>query len=110
MRRRQFLMGGLLVAASMLGAVPASALSLGEAKQKGLVGEMSNGYLGVVKSSAQAKKLVDTVNAKRRKAYEDIARKRGATLKDVELLAGKKAINKTPKGQYVKLNGSWRRK
>ena len=48
---------------------PALALSLAEAKSKGLVGEKANGYLGVVvPGSQEAQSLTNEVNQKRRQA------------------------------------------
>jgi uncharacterized protein len=52
--------------------------------------------------------LVNDINAKRKAAYTDIAQRNGTALDAVEQLAGKKAIEKTPPGQYVKLpSGEW---
>ena len=89
------------------------AISLQEAKAQGLVGEQANGYLGLVKSGAPAdvKALMNDINAKRKKEYEDIARRNKTDLNVVETLAGKKAIDMTPPGQYVKLpSGQWVKK
>ena len=90
-------------------AAPVFALSLQEAKQQGLVGEQPNGYLGVVKNNSSAvSALVKNINTKRKNAYQGIAQKNGTPLDAIEKLAGRKAINKTPKGQYVKnASGSW---
>lgn len=90
---------------------PAWALDLQDAKAKGLVGETGSGYLEAVKGgSGEVKALVDSTNALRRKEYERIANKNGIALDKVEALAGKKAIEKTPMGQYVKSGGGWQKK
>jgi uncharacterized protein YdbL (DUF1318 family) len=92
---------------------PTWAISLQDAKAQGLIGEQANGYLGLVKSgaSAEVKALVNDINAQRKKAYEDIARRNKTDLNVVETLAGKKAIDMTPSGQYVKLpSGQWVKK
>jgi hypothetical protein len=87
------------------------ALDLRTAKSQGMVGEMSNGYLGVIKSSGEVQALVKQVNDARRKHYTEIAKRNGTSLEVVELLAGKKAIEMTPAGQYVKPgSGGWVRK
>jgi hypothetical protein len=40
--------------------------------------------------------------------YIQIAEKNGMTLEQVSILAGKKAIKKTPAGQYIRnSNGQW---
>lgn len=89
----------------------AVAMDLQSAKKKGLVGETPSGYLAVVQAdNAEAKKLTDSINAKRRQHYQQIAKKNKTSVKAVEQLAGKTAIDKTPGGQYVKINGKWKKK
>ncbi len=87
------------------------AVSLDQAKQQGLVGEMANGYLGVVVTSPEVTSLVKTVNTKRKNLYLDIARKNKLTMKQVTALAGEKAIAKTRSGHLIKLASlSWIKK
>lgn len=86
------------------------ALSLEEAKSKGLVGEKSNGYLGVVSHSGEAQALANDVNQKRRQAYEDIAQRHGTHMSAVETLAGEKAIQNTKPGHFVEGPGGWVKK
>jgi uncharacterized protein YdbL (DUF1318 family) len=81
--------------------VPAWALSLEDAKAKGLVGEKPSGYLGVVSGGGDVQALVNDINQKRRQAYEDIASRNKTNLKDVETLAGEKAIQNTKPGHFV---------
>ena len=89
-------------------AQPSFALSLEEAKTQGLVGERNNGYLGLVNpGNREAQTLADDINKKRRRAYQDIARRDGAKLSTVESLAGEKAIEKTKRGNYVEGPGGW---
>ena len=90
---------------------PAFGLSLEEAKTKGLVGEKPNGYLGVVNpASPDVQTLTNEVNEKRRKAYEDIAKRNRTQLNAVEALAGEKAINNTEPGYFVEGPDGWKRK
>ncbi|OIN16172.1 YdbL family protein [Shewanella indica] len=87
------------------------AIGLQDAKSQGLVGEQQNGYLGVVKSSAEVSALVKDVNAKRRAHYEKIARQNGISVDDVAKLAGAKAIAAADKGHIVQdASGKWVRK
>ena len=65
----------LFTALVLLAAPAAFAIELADAKSQGLVGEQSNGYLGVVKNAPGVQALVDSVNAKRRDAYQKIAAK-----------------------------------
>ena len=86
-------------------------IGLGEAKSRGLVGETPSGYLRAVGSqSSEVNQLVSRINAERKKVYQDIASKRGTSLKNVEALAGKKAIDKSARGEYVFVGGSWKKK
>jgi len=98
-----------LLASTM--AFSAWAISLGDAKQQGLVGEMQNGYLGVVVDSAETKSLVSSVNEKRKNIYINLARKNKITMQQVTTLAGKKAFAKTQSGHFIKnASGQWVKK
>lgn len=92
-------------------ALPVFALSLEEAKAKGLVGEKPSGYLGAVTAgSGEVQSLIDEVNHKRRQAYEDIAKRNGTQITAVETLAGEKAIQNTKPGNFIEGPGGWTRK
>ena len=108
---RALLLAMVLVLAGAPAAV--SAASLDQAKSQGLVGEQANGYLGVVAANAPAdvKALVSDINQKRKQEYQAIAQRNKTSLDAVEALAGKKAIELTPAGQYVRLpSGQWQKK
>lgn len=96
----------------LLFAVVALAADLDQAKRDGLVGERADGYLGVVVGAAppDVVSLVADVNAKRKTQYQRIAKTNGLTMDQVQALAGKKAIEKTRSGDWIKLNGAWQRK
>lgn len=92
---------------------PSWAIGLQDAKTQGLVGEQPDGYLGAVKPnpSAEIKALIADINAKRKKEYQSIAQRNNTNLDLIEALAGKKAIERTAPGQYVKMpSGAWTRK
>ena len=109
MWRKAFVLSAVL--GSLAVVQPGFALTLEEAKAKGLVGEKSNGYLGVVAAgNAEAQALASDINQKRRQAYQDIARRDGTNLSTVETLAGEKAIEKTKPGNFVEGPGGWVRK
>jgi uncharacterized protein YdbL (DUF1318 family) len=92
-------------------AFSAWALSLNDAKQQGLVGEMPNGYLGVVVDNAAAKSLVASVNKKRKSIYMNLARKNKITMQQVTALAGEKSLAKTQSGHLIKNSaGQWVKK
>jgi uncharacterized protein YdbL (DUF1318 family) len=87
------------------------ALDLDTAKNSGLVGEKTDGYLGSVTNSAEVNALVNDINQKRKIKYQEIAKTNGTDLKSVEMLAGKKAYENTKKGHYVLTDGnSWIKK
>lgn len=96
--------------ASLLITNTAFALSLGDAKQQGLVGEQLTGYLGTVSATDETTALVNDINAKRKQKYQDIAQRNGTSLESVEKLAGKSALQKTPAGQFINLGSGWQKK
>jgi uncharacterized protein YdbL (DUF1318 family) len=99
----------VLVASTM--AFSAWAISLDEAKTQGLVGEMPNGYLGIVVVSDEASSLVETVNKKRKDLYLQLARKNKISMQQVTELAGKKSMAKTQSGHLIKnAAGKWVKK
>lgn len=104
----------LAVCVTILGtavAFSAFALSLDEAKAKGLVGERANGYLGaVISSNPDAQAVIEDVNRKRRQAYEEIAKRNRTDVRAVETLAGEKAIQNTTPGNFIEGPGGWIKK
>ncbi|MEP1447662.1 MAG: YdbL family protein [Paraglaciecola sp.] len=99
-----------LIIVSMLFSSIAFAIDLNEAKNKGLVGEKDNGYLGVVVAQQDAQALVADINAKRKVVYQKLATKNGITVQQVEKLAAQKAYDKTNPGHYLWVGGKWVKK
>lgn len=94
-------------------ALPALALDLDEARAKGVVGERADGYVAAVKEkpSDEVKALVADINAKRRAAYEEIAKRNGAPVEAVAALAGQKMLaEKAQPGWYVDDGNGWQKK
>ncbi|MFT6928016.1 MAG: hypothetical protein ACJAZP_003663 [Psychromonas sp.] len=84
------------------------AIELSDAKQQGLVGEQMDGLLGVIEASPEVKELVNSINTQRLAVYKQIAEKNAMSIDQVSVLAGEKAIKKTPKGQYIQNTvGQW---
>jgi uncharacterized protein len=92
---------------SLLMALPAFALDLGEAKSSGLVGETNTGYIAAIKPSAEVDTLVADINSQRKLYYQKIANENGISLQAVEVRAGLKAIEKTPSGEYINTGTGW---
>ncbi len=100
----------ILITALLITCQSAFALDLQTAKAQGLVGETLTGYLAPVKATPEVQQLVKTINTKRKAQYKKIAQRNGTSLQAVEQLAGKKAIEKTPPGQFIKTGGGWQKK
>mgnify|MGYP000219569195 CR=1 FL=1 len=97
-----------VLASALLLSLSAAALDLNGAKGQGLVGELGNGYLGVVDAgNTEAATLVADINAKRKSKYGQIAKKSQTSIKDVETLMGEKLLKKAKAGQMVKEAGKW---
>ena len=106
---RNLLFSGALALASV-GAM--ADLTLREAKDQGYIGELDNGYVKAVGSpSAEVAALVAETNQKRKVKYRQIAQSNEISLANVEILAGKKSLEKTVKGNYIKVGSTaWRKK
>jgi hypothetical protein len=83
---------------------------LGTAKAQGIVGELGNGYLGVVREQGDAAEIVRLINQARREEYQRIAGKENIELVKVETLAGQKAIERTQPGHMIYRDGRWQAK
>ncbi|MEZ5567879.1 MAG: YdbL family protein [Halioglobus sp.] len=108
MHIRTFCSRALLIA--LLGTTGAMALELDDAKTRGLVGETAGGYLASVVSSPEVEALIDSINSQRKAHYQEIANKNGISLEAVEVRAGKKAIEKTPAGEFISTGSGWQKK
>lgn len=103
-----------LLLACLALAIPLSfALSLQEAKSEGLIGELRNGYVGLVVQSTPAEvvAMVRDVNNQRRELYQQIAQQNNISIEQVAALAFEKAVEATPAGQYLQdATGAWVKK
>ncbi len=98
--------------AALLVSFSSWALELDAAKQMGLVGEQTNGYLGLIASSHnEAAALVSDINQQRKQRYQDIASRQNTPLANIEKLAGDKLVQKAAaEGHYYQTaSGSWAR-
>lgn len=111
--RSPFLTILLILTISFSWSMTAVAMDLQHAKEMGMVGETQSGYLGIVNSAAptDVKALVDDINNKRKSKYQEIAKSTGTSVSSVEMLAGEKAMARTPSGQYIMSpSGKWMKK
>ncbi len=88
----------------------AQALSLDTARAQGLVGEQTNGYVGVVRQAPGVQDLVDAVNAQRRSHYAGLAQRNNVPVAAVEAEAGQELIARAQPGWFIQDGGQWRRK
>lgn len=89
------------------------ALSLDAAKDRGLVGELGNGYLASVQASPsnEVAQLIADINRKRKAAYQKRAAEAGVSLEIMEIRVGQRLIERADKGHfYADQNGSWQKK
>ena len=108
----------MLVAAVLLGvtATSAGAFQSGRdpayqsARESGLIGEKSDGYLGFATApSASIRALVEDINIKRKAAYSKEALANGATVEEMALRSGCRLIaERTVAGEkYQTPSGQW---
>lgn len=104
----------LTLAAAALATIASPALAQRDpaydaARKSGAVGEMTDGYLGLVSGGdAALRALVDDINIKRRAVYAEKAQAQRATLQEYAFTAGCLAIARTLPGEkYQAPDGSW---
>jgi len=105
----------MLIAAVLLGATATSAVAQRDpayqsARESGLVGEKSDGYLGFVGTPSPAiKALVEDINIKRKDAYSKEALANNATVAEMALRNGCRLIGeRTVAGEkYQSPTGQW---
>ncbi len=89
------------------------ALDIGDAKDRGLVGEANTGYLAAVQTpaSAEVRALIADVNEKRKEQFEKTAENTGTTLAQVANRFYELAVQKTQPGHYYQdRDGRWQKK
>jgi len=99
----------LLLSASLVVGT-ANALSLKDARSKGIVGELSNGYIEAIGKSSEAKDLAKDVNQKRKGKYKQISADTKQDISTVQKIAAEKIYKKASSGTLFKKGGSWVKK
>lgn len=105
---------GLAAAALAIGGLASPAFAQRDpaydsARSAGQIGEKMDGYLGIVVAETESlRRIVNSINIKRRAVYSDKARAANATLEEYAFAAGCQAILKTVPGErYQAPDGSW---
>ena len=107
---KQLLMGCCLL---VLGSTTAFAISIDDAKSRGLIGERVDGYVGYVVTppSNDVKVLVKSVNNKRREKFSESAKHNGIKTEQVAGRFYQRAVKATARGHYYQnTNGAWVKK
>ncbi|WP_058910224.1 YdbL family protein [Entomohabitans teleogrylli] len=100
-----------LVLGALLVSGGARALTLGDARQQGRVGETLSGYLAPLRQDAETLALVEQINAARAQHYRQLAQQNNISVDDVAKLAGQKLVERAAPGEYVRgINGQWLKK
>jgi uncharacterized protein YdbL (DUF1318 family) len=82
-----------------------------ELKSKGIVGEDKMGYLQFVGGKRENDDVVQAENQDRKKVYEAIAQKEGATVEQVGQRRALQIAGKAKKGEWLQdQNGKWYQK
>lgn len=107
---------GLFLTAALL-LIPAGdvarADALDDARAQGAIGERFDGFAAVRDPSAppDIRKLVEDINAKRRKLYNDVSTKEGTTIDAVGRIYARQIVGIVPAGTWImNENGKWVRK
>jgi len=100
-----------LAAATFATAADAASAAIEAAKDNCIVGEQSDGYLGIVDDAAASEGIrreVRSINQQRKSAFASLAAKNGVTIEDTAALTGKKLVENAGSGECVQLpDGSW---
>ena len=80
-------------------------------KTSGIIGEKTNGLLGLVKESAADKALVDAENADRKAVYAEIARSSAINVSDVAEVHALQRAERAATGDWLQgTDGKWYQK
>lgn len=101
----------VIAALAMIVAAPAFALDLQGARSAGIVGEKLDGYVAVLKPSADAEALASDVNSRRKAEYSKISQQNSQPLDVVAKLAAQQIIQGLEAGSFYQgADGSWKRR
>ena len=104
----------LAAATLLVGAAHALSPRLDAAKANCVIGEQSDGYLGIVdpsKVDEDMRRELREVNQQRKAAYERIAAANGVTTEVAAQVTAERLVNNAPPGQCVRdPNGQWIKK
>lgn len=89
----------------------ARAPQISDYKDKGVLGEQVDGYLGLVKEDAKAKELMLAENADRKEEYQKRATQQSQSLEVFAKVIGEAKVRQEKPGRMVrKASGEWEKK
>lgn len=107
---------GLLLTAALV-LLPAGdvarADALDDARAQGTIGERFDGFAAIRDPSASpgTRRLVEDINAKRRKLYNEVSTREGTTIESVGRIYARQIVGNVPPGTWImRGNGQWVRK
>ncbi|HBK91761.1 MAG TPA: DUF1318 domain-containing protein [Parvularcula sp.] len=105
-----------LLALTAFAAAPALAASaaIDAAKAQCIVGEQTDGYLGVIdaaKADEALKREVRSINQQRKAAYAELAARNGVTIEQAAQVTAERLLNSAPSGHCIQSSaGGWVKK
>lgn len=112
---KKFLATSLLVAFALSSAPAlAGSATIGAAKAQCIIGEQTDGYLGVIdsaKADEALKREVRSINQQRKAAYADLATRNGVTIEQAAQVTAERLLNGAPSGHCIQSpDGGWMKK
>ncbi len=110
------ILAGTLFTALALTAAPAVAApaAIDAAKARCIVGEQTDGYLGVIdnaKADEALRREVRSVNQQRKAVYADLAARNGVTIEQAAQVTAERLLNGAPSGHCIQTpEGGWMKK
>lgn len=81
-----------------------------ELKNRGVIGEQPDGYLGLVKEDAAAKTIVEAENADRKEEYSRRAQEQGQAVDILAKVLGEARVRQEKPGRFIrKADGQWKK-
>jgi uncharacterized protein YdbL (DUF1318 family) len=110
-RRNIFIASALSGALGMISSAVAANAIIEDAKDRCIVGEQSDGYLGIVDDNAvddALRREVRDINQQRKAFYADLAQKNGVSIDVTAALTAEKLITGAERGECVRgEDGAW---
>ena len=108
-KRRLTLGGMLLLALTASASAQSRDPAYAAARAGGQVGELMNGYLGLVGGPAGLRQMIDDINIRRKSVYAEKAQAQHATVEEYAFTSGCVLILHTEPGEkYQAPDGSWK--